>query len=115
MAAFVQAWNGGAVVLPFTGTTRVGTQVREHTRLVVERPQVMFKSTVSHRPTIELGLTGTFVPRSGVRWPYEPWKQDGARTFVLLYLRRTNGWWREGEWAIDSMTGPWSMADLLVN
>jgi hypothetical protein len=106
--AFVEAWNRGDSTLPGLQPGDGGPdQPREHTRLHVDMGAIKLSTESRSSASVEGQLLGMFEPRMGTIWPTEPWKQNGARSPVLIYLRRTGGWWRKGQWQVSSMTAPW--------
>lgn len=116
---FVEAWNRGHPIpvgvfdRGLSGHQALNPIHRQYTRLdgwpqSIDFPRAdRFSLPYSPHPFITLRLAGTFTPRPGVVWPIEPWKQEGALTFVRVSLRRVDGWWRVGKWRITALETPW--------
>jgi hypothetical protein len=122
VAQFTDAWNRGERELPGIEPRVYPLDVpdlfsREHTRLEDAGTAVAWSPASPSRTyaRISLRLIGTFQPQSGTVWPIEPWKQKGSVAPMVLVLTRSSGWWREGQWRVESIEAPWSVLMQVVH
>jgi hypothetical protein len=107
---FATAWNRGDANLPGFSPQEDGPadrRWREHTLLVLDERSIAPKRESPTLARLDGQILGLFKPEPGTTWAPEPWKQDGARSPISLSVRRTGGWWREGQWAVWHFVSPW--------